>query len=137
MDKVGTSGDDQDRSLSALIRLGFGATDPRTTLYLPLNVFIASALIANIPQIGLSIIYLFYNALLTTMMFGYEWATYSYHRKGLRISGVRQGEQRSTYFLSLPYRFAIPLMFLSGILHWLTSQSLFSIALEVSRPLME
>jgi hypothetical protein len=37
----------------------------------------------------------------------------------------------TSYFLSLPYRYAIPLMGTSAILHWLISQSLFLVGIEV------
>lgn len=56
--------------------------------------------------------------------------SYAYKRKGLRISDRPYGRQRSTYFLQLPYRFAIPLMALSGTLHWLVSQSIFLVAID-------
>jgi len=65
------------------------------------------------------------------MLLGYEWSTYAYHKKGLRVSRAPAGSQRSTYFLQLPYRFALPLMALSGILHWLVSQSIFLVAIDV------
>lgn len=46
------------------------------------------------------------------------------YRKGLRVTRPQE-KQRSTYFLSLPYKWALPLVAASGILHWLLSQSLF------------
>src|SRR3954471_9397339 len=36
-----------------------------------------------------------------------------------------EGIQRSSYFISLPLRYGIPLYVSSGIMHWLISQSLF------------
>jgi hypothetical protein len=59
-----------------------------------------------------------------------EWSQYLLQRKSLRISSVPQGAQRSTYFLQLPYRFAIPLMVTAGTLHWLVSQSIFLVNVE-------
>lgn len=58
------------------------------------------------------------------MLAAREWSHYAQERKPLRVS-TPKGMQRSTYFLSLPYRFASPLLVLSGALHWLVSQSLF------------
>ena len=55
---------------------------------------------------------------------------FALHRKTLRISQPR-GKQRSTYYLQLPYRYAIPLMIMCGVLHWLISQSLFLVELLV------
>jgi hypothetical protein len=53
-----------------------------------------------------------------------EWNTYASSRKGLRVTKAT-GEQRSTYFLQLPYKWALPLMIISGFLHWLLSQTFF------------
>ncbi|GBF62717.1 hypothetical protein TMEN_5282 [Trichophyton mentagrophytes] len=59
-----------------------------------------------------------------------EWSQYATQRKGLRVSAAPNAAQRSKYFLSLPYRYAIPLMTTSGILHWLISQSFFLVGIE-------
>jgi len=55
-----------------------------------------------------------------------EWNDFISERKALRLS-VPRGMQRSHYFLSLPYRYSVPLMVCSGLLHWLISQSIFVI----------
>lgn len=120
-------------STRSTLRLGFGAVDPRTLIssgQFPTDM-ISLAIIANAPQIILSILYFAYNSLFTAMLMGREWASYAHKRKGLRVSRVPAGEQRSTYFLSLPYRFGVPLVILSGTLHWLVSQSIFVVALDV------
>ena len=70
--------------------------------------------------------YLQYNGLLSAMLVANEWNDFIRERKTLRLSSP-QGIQRSSYFLSLPYRFAIPLLISSGTLHWLVSQSVFVI----------
>jgi hypothetical protein len=56
--------------------------------------------------------------------------SYAHKRKGLRVSTRPEGQQRSTYFLQLPYRFGIPLIVLSGTLHWIISQSIFLLAID-------
>jgi hypothetical protein len=58
------------------------------------------------------------------MWLGQEWSDFASERKALRTSEAR-GQQRSTHFLQLPYRISLPLMILSGVLHWLISQSIF------------
>ena len=88
------------------------------------NQVIQNVLIANIPQVVLSLVYVQYNGLFTCMLLSREWASYSSSRKGLRTS-IPQGTQRSSYWLSLPYKFSLPLLVASGLLHWLLSQSLF------------
>jgi hypothetical protein len=58
------------------------------------------------------------------MLLAAEWSTFAHKRKSLRVSDPKPG-QKSTYFLQLPYRYAIPLLILSGVLHWSVSQSIF------------
>lgn len=118
---------------SNAFRLGFGAIDPRTLISsgsMPTDM-VSLALIANLPQVILSFLYFAYNSLFTAMLMGYEWMSYAHKRKGLRISRIPTGHQRSTYFLQLPYRFGVPLVILSGTLHWLVSQSIFVVAFDL------
>lgn len=119
-------------SLPTLIKLGFGAVDPRTIMAMGVDRAFENTLIANSPQIMASFIYFLYNSVFTNMLLGHEWATYSYKRKGLRVTTEGQGSQRSSYFLSLPYRWAIPLMATSSLMHWVVSQSIFFVIIEVS-----
>ncbi|EGD93019.1 hypothetical protein TESG_00576 [Trichophyton tonsurans CBS 112818] len=91
---------------------------------------IANTLIANLPQLVYSLIYFAYNGILTAMTMSAEWSQYATQRKGLRVSAAPNAAQRSKYFLSLPYRYAIPLMTTTGILHWLISQSFFLVGIE-------
>lgn len=58
------------------------------------------------------------------MLLAAEYNDYAIERKPLRVSWAK-GLQRSTYYLSLPYRYSIPLMISNTILHWLVSQSFF------------
>ena len=58
------------------------------------------------------------------MLLSREWVSFARYRKGLRVHWPR-GAQRATYWLSLPYRYSLPLLVASGILHWLLSQSIF------------
>lgn len=81
-------------------------------------------LLANTPQIIVSIAYFFYNNMLTTMLLTVEFNDYASKRKPLRVSWPK-GIQQSTYYLSLPYGYSIPLLIVHTTLHWLVSQSLF------------
>lgn len=85
---------------------------------------LGSIVIANLPQTILSFLYLNLNGLLTSMWLASEWSDFASERKTLRVSKPK-GKQRSTHFLQLPYKIALPLMVLSGLLHWLISQSIF------------
>jgi len=64
------------------------------------------------------------------MSFSKEWNDYALHRRPLRVTSPR-GSQRSTYFLSLPYHYLIPIVVTSIATHWILSQSLFLVAIDV------
>lgn len=85
---------------------------------------ISAVLLANCPQIPVSVAYFLYNNILTTMLLAAEYDGYAQQRKSLRVSWPK-GHQRSTYYLTLPYRYSFPLMVAHTLLHWLISQSLF------------
>lgn len=89
-----------------------------------------NSFLANIPQIILSGSYFAVNRLCTSMCFTKEWNSYAASRKGLRATNPK-GEQRRTHFLQLPLRWAVPLTVMSGTLHWLLSQSIFLVRLEI------
>jgi hypothetical protein len=86
--------------------------------------FFFAVFFANMFQVVVSALYLFCNNLLTVMVVGSEWDTYVSKRKTLRLS-IPKGFQRSSFFLSLPYRYSAILMALSGLLHFFISQSVF------------
>lgn len=87
-------------------------------------------LLANMPQAVLSYLYLAFNALYTNMFVGKEWTTYMDARKPLRVTSPI-GQQRATYWLNVPFRYAIPMTILSGLFHWLTSQSIFLVQVTI------
>ncbi|KAE8162407.1 hypothetical protein BDV40DRAFT_288545 [Aspergillus tamarii] len=91
---------------------------------------ITNTIIANTPQVIFSVLYFASNSVLTAMTLAAEWSNYALHRKGLRVSSTPHGSQRTTYFLSLPYTYALPLLVFSTVLHWLISQSLFLVNVE-------
>ena len=116
------------KTLKDLYSLGLGTVTP-TSIIRPLELRGSSGLmlvvlISNSPQLLLSFVYLGYNSLFTSMFLAREWDSYAIHRKALRVTSPK-GFQRSTYWLQLPYRYSIPLLGASTILHWLVSQSLF------------
>ncbi|GMG00502.1 unnamed protein product [Aspergillus oryzae var. brunneus] len=91
---------------------------------------VANSLVANLPQLIFSMLYFACNGLITTMALAHEWSHYAIQWKGLRVSAEPMGSQRSTYFLSLPYRYAIPFIISSTLVHWLISESLFLVMIE-------
>ena len=86
--------------------------------------FFVATLIANSFHLFFSALFLLMNNLLTTLVVASEWNGYILERKTLRLSSPL-GIQRSSYFLSLPYRYGIPAMLANSVLHWMTSQSFF------------
>lgn len=116
------------KDLNRFLSFGFSSTN-KSELIIQNNDninfgIVAGTLLANTPQIILSYIYTAYNALITSMSSHSELLRYSTKRHGLRVTQpIRM--QRSSYYLSLPYRFSIPLIIASAILHWLVSESFF------------
>ena len=81
-------------------------------------------ILVNFPQVVMVATYLLYNSLLIILVVELEWHAFAKKRKAVRVSTPR-GAQRETFYLSLPYRYSIPLAVLSAGLQWLVSQSLF------------
>jgi hypothetical protein len=76
------------------------------------------------PQLMLSIGYMALNGLITRMATEYEWSMFSVNFRALRVTDPI-GQQKSTYRLQLPYRWSIPVITLSAILHWVYSNSIY------------
>lgn len=87
--------------------------------------FFVSVIVANLPQIVISYLYLLYNGLLTCLLVAAEWSRFAVKRKNLRVSEKAAGFQTSGFFLSMPYRYGLPFSCASSLLQWLASQSLF------------
>ena len=109
--------------------MGFGMLTPYTYIVtrLPrsnLSGLISNVVLANMPQLILSILYIVYSAMLATFLVQREFDQMNARRKPLRVSEPI-GIQRSSYFISMPLRYGIPLYAMSGLMHWLVSQSMF------------
>lgn len=66
------------------------------------------------------------------MCLAHEYSNYSVRRKSLRVTSPRRN-QRSTYWLHLPYVYSVPLLAASAILHWSISQSIFFVGVDIYR----
>ncbi|GKT97684.1 hypothetical protein Ct61P_15534 [Colletotrichum tofieldiae] len=104
-------------------RLGLDDRDPSIIS----EVLMTFAIVANLPQLVISILYILYNDIFTRMATAREWSLF-YREDGtkipLRVSRPT-GLQRSTSFLQLPFWWAFPIMTAMTLLHWMVSQSLF------------
>lgn len=85
---------------------------------------------ANIPQLVFSLLYMAYNDVLSKMLMGHEFDKYTRRRMPLRVSEQPRGLQRGTRYFSLPTRWALSLMALGALLHWLASQALFAVRVD-------
>ncbi|KAB8207648.1 hypothetical protein BDV34DRAFT_223209 [Aspergillus parasiticus] len=94
---------------------------------------VTTSIVANLPQLLLSGLYFMYNAVLTGMASAYEWSMFAYQQTTLRVT-LPWGSQRETYWLQLPWRYSLPLLACSTIIHWLISQSIFLINLKIYQP---
>ncbi|RDL38345.1 uncharacterized protein BP5553_02685 [Venustampulla echinocandica] len=118
---------------SGIWKIGLGEVSAQSLLSSGqawITSLVVNAILANLPQLILSMLYFTSNSLLTSMLMADEWSRYALRHKGLRVSSHPRGSQRSKYFLSLPYRYAIPLMISLTLLHWLISQSLFLVMIQ-------
>ncbi|KAL4798811.1 hypothetical protein BDV19DRAFT_385894 [Aspergillus venezuelensis] len=90
------------------------------------GALLGNTMIVNSPQIGISFLYIFYNNNLTRQLVTDEWVRFLQKdgKKALRVSSPR-GMQRSSYFLSLPLKYSVPLKIVCIVMHWLISQSIF------------
>ena len=92
-----------DVSLPSLWKLGFGQVDPLTQIaaYLRSSGESLGALgspsvillLANLPQLLVSLLHLNYNGLFTCMLMEKEWNDFAYDRKGLRVSSPSEGQK--------------------------------------------
>lgn len=120
-----------------MMSLGFGDVNSNMLLnaHLPEEGtagLTSAVLFANLPQVVLSFVYLSFNSLVTCMLLVSEYASYEVQRKSLRVTTPR-GQQRSTYWLQIPFTYGIPIIIVSATLHWLISQAVFLVRVENHR----
>ena len=109
------------KNLDSFLSLGFSSSSLSELVWwnVPWNLnhgLIVSVLLANPPQIILSYVYVACNVALTSMLSHSELLRYSTEKRVLHVTQPT-GQQSSSYYLSLTYRFSIPLMTASALLH--------------------
>ncbi|KAI8305602.1 hypothetical protein K4K59_012125 [Colletotrichum sp. SAR11_240] len=106
-------------------------TSPLDTIQFTVGMSLTSnVILANTPQIIISFVYVFYNNVLTCMVSAHEYSRYASVRKPLRVTWP-YGEQRSTFWLQLPYRYILPIMTIMAFMHWSVSRSIYLVELEI------
>lgn len=122
-----------DKSLFVVFRQGsFGQDSENETISFPssyMPTFEQAVLIANSPQLFLSLAYLAFNGLFTRLHMAKEWSAMGTRYKALRVTNPR-GQQSSTYFLQLPYRYSVPLLVISVLLHWILSGCIYLLVMQ-------
>jgi hypothetical protein len=116
-------------SVKELWGTGIGVLNGNNLMSIKTSI-IGGAILANLPQALLSYLYLMFNGLLTCMLAAKEWSQYYLTKKPLRVT-TPKGLQKSTYWLQVPLRYSIPLTVASFLLHWLASQSVFMVVIEI------
>jgi hypothetical protein len=117
--------------------LGFGTVRTSSLVRWPTPLLgqsglLKNVLLANLPQLLISALYLGYNNLFTCMSFADEWSSYFFRALPLRVTWPRpRSLQRPTGWLSLPYHYILPLLLLSAGAHFLLSQGMFLAAIDV------
>lgn len=93
-------------NINKLYELGFRAINYNSIMKLNMPTIAGTVLLANFPQFVLSILYMIYNSMYSCMLGAYEWSRFAHHRKSLQVTSP-DGTQRETYYLQLPYTYAI------------------------------
>ncbi|KAF2674899.1 hypothetical protein BT63DRAFT_449888 [Microthyrium microscopicum] len=91
---------------------------------------------ANAWQFAASMVYVQYNSLLTCMLANREWNRYATEKKPIRVS-TPVGLQRSSYYISMPWRYGVPLMAATSFIQWSLSQSMFVVLQDTEGPTQE
>lgn len=109
----------------------FGSSDDNiaVNIFLSPPTYTILLIAANSPQIILSMCYFSFNAFFTRTQTESEWSSYSLSYKPLRVT-IPRGEQTSTYRLQLPYKYSLPLLAISVLLHWILSNAIFLFVVE-------
>ncbi|KAI0126046.1 hypothetical protein BJ170DRAFT_458903 [Xylariales sp. AK1849] len=94
------------------------------------STLVPTILIASLPQLVFSAIYLAYNNLFTRLLLAAEWRSFSTRRRPLRVSGAPRGAQKSTRMLGIPGKYAISIMVFGSAVHWFLSQSLYLVRVD-------
>jgi hypothetical protein len=126
-------------SLASLWEQGLGETHAYSLLGGPLvankrlndAARVGHVIFANSFQVMVSFLYLFYNNIITCQVVADEMIRFMEVKKALRVSTPRNLIQRSSYFLSLPFKYSVPQMVAFILLHWLVSQSVFTVQTSV------
>ncbi|KAI0156934.1 hypothetical protein GGR57DRAFT_74854 [Xylariaceae sp. FL1272] len=119
---------------SANIQTPFGTATPSTTYLFPATLKITqAALLAALPQVLLSILYLAVNAILSTFFLSHELSLFALGPRPLRVSSNPSGAQTTSLYLSLPRPISWFLLAIFAALSFVLSQAIFPTTAESPR----
>ena len=83
----------------------------------------------NLPQTIVSLMIVLYNSCLTSICLMETWDSFSKQPEALRVT-TPLGKQKSQYYLTIPYQYAIPLLLTTSSFHWSISNSFFLVSIK-------
>lgn len=113
-----------DETISSGFDVGMGEINSATLLTQLSDSFVVNILIVNCIQLLVTGLYFLYNDALTRMLLAAEYNSYALERKPLRVS-FPKGKQRSTFYLTIPYRYSVPVLITFTLVHWLVSEGFY------------
>jgi hypothetical protein len=115
---------------ASLWSLGFGSINQNAIVLADEGgTPITMAILANIPQVCLAIIYLIYMGIMSTMFLAADWSTFAFKPQTLMVSSPA-GKQRGTWIFGAPLGWGLTLLGLQILLHWFVSQSIFVVKMS-------
>lgn len=116
---------------TSLWNMGFGAINHNALVFYGGggNV-ITNAVLANLPQVILSVIYLLYLGIMSSMFLAQDWSLFAFKAQTLMVS-TPAGKQRGTWLLGAPIGWGLLLFGFSTLFHWFLSQSIFVVEMSV------
>jgi hypothetical protein len=111
---------------SSLWNMGFGAVNHNALVFYGTEGpdIITDVILANLPQLILSLIYILYMGIMTSMFLAADWSRFAFNAQTLMVS-TPCGRQRGTWLLGAPLGWGLALFGFSTLLHWFLSQSIF------------
>jgi hypothetical protein len=115
--------------VASLWSLGFGSVNQYTMAISPNDLrstsLVQMAIVANLPQIALALVYFSYGSILTILFTAEYWSRFACKAQTVMVSTKIAKQQQTMWALGSPWPYAIFLIVVQVILHWLVSQSLF------------
>lgn len=111
-----------------LVTLGFGSISGYELLHVSSTGVVGNSVIANLPQLMISVLYYILNGVLSCQLAEREWSRFGTQRRRIRTSFPSTEDM--AFYLSMPYSYSGPLIVMFIGLHLSVSQSLFGVEIN-------